>query len=285
MNCEETDMNFFAPEGKFPPAGMFTPPHLIALCISFVCIAAALFFSKNIKEGTLRRITLAIAVTVTLLECVKITYKFAINHTKIEFLDGWMPLFYCSLFIYTTWMALSKNPAVSATAASFIAGGGIVGGLAFLICPSTSLMLVPAWHFLSIHSMLYHSMMVYLGFLYLLHGKFIPGKKTFLRYIGFLLVFMIPCQLVNILTASFSLLGPHHGSNLMLLSEPLNMPFPFIYTIYDAAPWLYPILVMLVYIFIPFGVSALLYKLFQKCGWILNESKDLPDQKPTFSSF
>ncbi len=41
----------------------------------------------------------------------------------------------------------------------------IIGGIVFVIYPSTSLPIYPAFHFLSIHSFLFHGAMIYLGIL------------------------------------------------------------------------------------------------------------------------
>ena len=72
---------------------------------------------------------------------------------------------------------------------SFIVGGGILAGIAFLIFPTTSLMMHPIYHYLSIHSMLFHSLMVYLGIVCYLKKMFVFNKKGYLSYIVFCLIF------------------------------------------------------------------------------------------------
>ena len=47
----------------------------------------------------------------------------------------------------------------------FLATGGIIGGIVFIIMPTTSLPAYPMLHFLSLHSFFYHGVMVYIGLL------------------------------------------------------------------------------------------------------------------------
>ncbi len=247
-------MNIFAPEGQYPAAGMFTPPHLISLAICVVMIIVAVFLTKNMSDSMLKKTTIGIAIFVTVCEIVKIIYKFAVCGRKFSELDSWFPLYYCSLFIYVTWMALSRNEKIRNLGIAFLTCGCITGGSVFLVCPSTSLMMVPIWHFLSIHSMLFHSMMVYLGFIYILKGYFTPDKKQLLSYALILVVFMVPALLLNLI----------NGCNMMMLREPFNMPIAFVYDIYNAAPAVYTILAILVYYFVPFGISSLIYLIIKK---------------------
>ena len=50
----------------------------------------------------------------------------------------------------------------------------------------------------------------------------------------------------------------------MLVREPFNMPFKIVDIIYENAPWLYPLLASLVYIFVPYSISYLINKLITK---------------------
>ena len=47
----------------------------------------------------------------------------------------------------------------------FLSTGGIIGGIVFIIMPTTSLPKYPMLHFISLHSFLYHGIMVYIGLL------------------------------------------------------------------------------------------------------------------------
>ena len=47
----------------------------------------------------------------------------------------------------------------------FLSTGGIIGGIIFIIFPTTSLPTYPMFHFLSIHSFFFHGIILYLGLL------------------------------------------------------------------------------------------------------------------------
>lgn len=247
----------FAPEGVYEPAGMFTPAHFISLAFCIIILISAVFLTRNISEKNLRRVTLGMAIFFTVCEIVKIAYKFFICKRQLMDLDSWVPLYYCSLFIYTTWMSSCKNAYIRRIGDAFISCGCFSGGLAFLISPSTSLMIAPIWHFLSIHSMLFHTSMVYLSLMYIYKGLFQPTKKQLLHYIIILSLFMIPAATMNVI----------FGCNMMMLREPYNFPIRLAYIVYEFSPALWTLISAMVYCLVPFGVSSLIYliiiKLFQ----------------------
>ena len=63
----------------------------------------------------------------------------------------------------------------------FLMTGSVIGGIVFIIYPSTSLPRYPAFHILSIHSFFYHGIMVYLGLL-LNNSRYIELKKEDIKY-------------------------------------------------------------------------------------------------------
>ncbi len=248
-----TFFDIFAPEGKYPPCGMFTLPHIIALIISFIVIAICIFLSRHFKEQRIRNIVFILGIIVTVLEVIKISYKFFINHTPFVNLIEWMPLFFCSLYIYAALLAKSKNEIYRKVSDAYIGGGALIGGLVFLIFPTTSLNDVPIFHFLSLHSFFYHSCLVYSGIMYLCKGIFKPTLKNYIYYLYFVGgVIFIDC-----------LLNIYVGSNLMLLAEPVNFPLEIAYIVYDHVPWVFTLISIMVYLSLYF-VSMLLYKLIFK---------------------
>ena len=94
--------HFFAPLGAYKPAGMFTWPHIVAFIVCVLLIRGAFSVSKNIPWKSVIKITRLLAVVLTALELVKIGYNFYYGYTD---LDSWLPLSYCSLFIYACWMS------------------------------------------------------------------------------------------------------------------------------------------------------------------------------------
>ena len=124
---------FFAPEGVHPKAGIFSTAHIISLFICLLIIGAAIYFSRNISERGLTLITRVMAFVFASLEIIKIFYKFKNN--AVYQLDHWLPLAFCSLFIYALWMSGYGRGIVKKLGDMYIVGGCFCGGLAFLIFP------------------------------------------------------------------------------------------------------------------------------------------------------
>lgn len=242
----------FAPRDSenFPPCGMFSIEHIIALLITALCIAIGLYLSRNMTQKQIKTATKAVAITVTSLEGVKIGYNLAYDYTQ---LDAWFPLAFCSIFIYATWMAGFGHGFVERLGISFLVCGCPAAGTAFLIFPTTSLQLHPIYHYLCIYSMLFHGLMVYFGLLYILKGNYKPNKKMIGQYATVCAGFSAVALVLN---AVF-------GCNMMFLREPFNFPIDLIYLIHQAGPVVYSLLIFAVYIAL-FFVSLFIYKLKEK---------------------
>lgn len=238
--------------------GMFTPTHLI---VAALCLALVIFFvyrSRGMGERALDRVTLYIAIATTALECGKIAFNWA--HGALT-PNNWLPLTYCSFAIYAYWMiALGRGRARQA-GLGFAVGGGIVAGLTFLIIPMTSVATYPMLHFQSVYSMLYHSSMMYVGLSYFVNGYAKLDMAGYRRY----LLFALPaCLLALAVNLVYGLFGDFTLCNMMFLLYPYRLSdiAPFVGTVYAAAPAVYTIGAMAVYLTVPFFVPYGMAKLF-----------------------
>ncbi len=244
---------FFSPQDfdKFPPCGMFNIKHLIAIIVCTIMIILCLNYSlKNFDDFKVKKLTRIFAIIVAGLELIKITYNFYYGYTNV---DAWVPLAYCSLFIYSLFFAGYGSGLIEKLGRAFLVGGAIVGGTAFLISPSTSLMLHPLFHFLSFHSLFFHSAMIYFSLLYLIKGLFIPSIDNYKYYLLFFYPFMLIALIINLI----------FHSNLMFLREPFNFPIKFIVDLYNKAHITFPLIVGFSYsalYVIPFGIYSLFLK-------------------------
>lgn len=229
---------FFAPSGIYPPCGMFTPTHLIATGICILLVAVALFYSlKHYKQNMLNIPLKVLAVLLVVLESTKIAHSFINGNTN---LDSWLPLSYCSLFIYAVWMVAFGKSYFKKAGEAFITYGCPVAGLAFLIFPTTSLMNYPIWHFLSLYSMFFHSLMLFFGIIHLVKSPKL-NIKTYLCYISLIVISSIPAITLNVVK----------NCNLMNLREPYNIPIAFLQNLYSRSQWAYTALVLFAYLLIP----------------------------------
>lgn len=203
--------------------GIFTTWHFVAMGIFAISAVVALVISRNVKKETVVKLMRIVAIVVLIMEVFKIVIRMYKRATP----DGWMPLYFCSLFLYAIWFALSKNEFVSNMGYCFLVCGGIVASVCYTIYPSTALLLYPIWHPSSIHGFVYHWLMFYVGVLVLMRGLYKPKAKDFIYYLVFTTIFTIIALIINQFT----------DSNLMMISKPFGLPF--FYAVYNVSPILY----------------------------------------------
>ena len=263
--------NFFIWEADLEAAGlsacgMFSPTHLIVTFFCLVALVLALYFTRKMSDEQFRRLVFVFAIFVTVLECVKIGFNW--SHGGFT-PNRWLPLTFCSFSIYSYWLMASKNEKIRRFGVSFMAGGGIIGGLTFLVIPMTSVATYPMLHFQSFYSMVFHTLMMYVGISCVTRGYFTFGKGSFIRYLSAAIPALGLALVVSLVY--FFITGDIASCNMMFLVHPylLGKIIPFIGTVYSTV-WggglIYSLGAITVYStlpdFIPYGVYALL----KKCG-------------------
>lgn len=214
--------DFFAPSGAFPPAGIFSRFHFIMLALAAVIITVALLIFRHAKPKTVKIQIRFFALFLCTLEVIKIIFNLRTGHGSDP--NSYMPLYFCSIAMYAGLLAGFAKGFWKRVGEVFLATGGIVGGLAYLIYPLTSLTIYPPIHFISFHSFAYHSVMVYLGLL-LLITHYVQLKpedvdKHVLLITG-----------ISLIAYFFNLI---FHSNLMFVSQ--NYPGTFLEVIYKIFP-------------------------------------------------
>lgn len=238
---------FFARPGEYEACGVFTIQHFILMLITIVAVAIALKYT--IKKD-INKIIKKCTIFVCILEIFIIAFKIAVSGTSN--LNEYVPLYYCSLLLYTGLLSSFGKGKLKRTGDIFLATGGIVGGIIFIFFPTTSLPTYPMLHLVSIHSFIFHGIMLYLGLL-LNFTNYIKLELKDIKYYSILLG--IICILAYIVNTIF-------GSNLMFISE--NFPGTFIEIIYNFTGNFFTIFMILAQMFLPFyfvyGLRYLLVK-------------------------
>ncbi len=256
---------FFAPLNQYEAAGMFTIPHLVALLSCSLILIGGLWFSFHyLVEEHVIKVTRGIAWLVAVLELIKMIYKFYYGYTAI---DSWLPLSFCSLFIYATFMSGYGQGRVKKIGDAFILMGGAVGGISFLLMPTTSLMSYPIWHFLSVHSLLFHVLMIYLNGLYLRYYADQLTLKTY-KYFSF---YFLGAALLSLT------LNGYYGANLMIIQKPLRIPIECVQSLYHAQPYLYTCLAIASYLMAP-ALFAAMAKFFFTHRQLSEETTNQPQE-------
>lgn len=243
---------FFAKQGVYEPCGMFTAQHFILIAITLIGIVIALKRTENKKD--IKKIIRNCTIFVWLFEIIKIFFQIAMNGTHD--LNQYVPLYYCSLLLYSGLLSSFGKGKLKRVGDVFLATGGIVGGIVFILFPSTSLPSYPMIHFISIHSFIFHGIMVYLGLLINLNNYIELGRKDIKYYSSLIGVTCIIAFIVNKI----------FGSNLMFISR--NFPGTFIEIIYNITGKFFTAFMILAQMFLPFyfvyGILKLKEYVFRK---------------------
>ena len=126
------------------------------------------------------------------LEIIKIIFNLKTGNGSN--LNTYIPLYYCSILLYAGIFSSIGKGYIKKMGDVFLATDGIVGGILFLILPTTSITMYPMFHFISIQSFLYHGAMLYLG-LAINKTNYIELKSKDIIYYATLLFIM--CVLVS----------------------------------------------------------------------------------------
>ena len=149
-------------------------------------------------------------------------------------------------------MTKSKSENVNRTGYSYITMGGIMASCLYVLYPSTSLALYPAWHPASIHSLLYHFVMAFIGILILWKGLYIPNRKDSILYGIYVFIACLIGYFINELT----------GSNCMFLHNAFKLPILDDLLVYSHG--LYILLVVLAQAVGMFWLNYGIYNLIKK---------------------
>lgn len=231
---------FFAKPGKYAPCGIFNFKHLI-LCIATIFgISYAVRHTKIKEKNDVKKIIRILTLIMWALEVIKIIYNIIVgnghNMNKV------IPLYYCSILLYAGLLSSICTGTLERIGNVFLATGGIVAGIVYIIFPTTSLPEYPMFHILTIHSFFFHGTMIYLG---LIINKFnyIEIKKSDIKYYSLLVFIICVCAYV---VNSFC------GSNLMFISQ--DFPRTPITLIYRFTGKFFPIFMSVIQMTLPFYI-------------------------------
>lgn len=198
---------FFAAPGIYKACGLFTLGHLILALLTVCGIVLAL---KYTKKNNVKNIIRSCTIFVWVCEIVIIIFK--ISTGGIENVNNYVPLYFCSLLLYAGLLSSFAKGKVKRIGDVFLATGGIVGGMFYLIYPVTSIAIYPMFHLVSIHSFIFHGTMVYLGILINITNYVQINSKDIVYYFWLVLFVSFLASIVNRI----------FGSNLMFISQ--NFP-------------------------------------------------------------
>ena len=241
----------FSNIGDYEPCGIFTTDHFILIGITIICIFIALKFTANKSKEEVHSIIKCMTIIMCILEIVKISFN--LKQNSIYDVNTYMPLYYCSILLYAGLLSSFGNGVFKRAGDVCFATGSIIGGIVFIIYPSTSLPMYPAFHFLSIHSFLFHGTMIYLGIL-INKTQYIELEQNDIKYFA---------SVIGIMSIVALIVNKLFNGNLMFISN--NFPGTPIEIIYNLTKGgiLYTLIMVLAQMTLPFYITYVIIKKIQ----------------------
>lgn len=230
--------------GQIP--GLMSLSHLLFVVISIVLITVILVVTNKKTNEKILKLFKIFSVLFLILEILKIAWNLTLREEVS--INDWVPLYFCSLFIYASLLfAFIKNKEniFSKIAVRFLFYGGITGGSAFLLLPTTTLNVFPFLHVLSFHSLIYHSFMVVCSFWAL--RFFTPKLKDIKIYGISVLIVEVAVIIINVI----------FETNFMLLSKPFDIAI--LEYVYNIIPNLFPVILSIGQMLVTFYGGYLVY--------------------------
>ena len=232
----------FSRPGTYPACGMFNITHFVAMTICFIAVITCVILTRKITTKKMNKVIKITAIIITVLELIKMAFN--IYYEGFYYLNNIIPLHYCSLFIYSLWMAGFGKTIIKNIGESFLAGGCIIAGGFFLIMPSSSLLIFPIFHYQCLYSLLFHSLMLYFGLMYFIKRFFELTIKNYIYYVIFVSIFCVLAFSINEITG---IINNINTTNLMFIREPWGLPLDFLVDIYNIHPYLYSLCIYIAY--------------------------------------
>ena len=246
----------FAYPGEYEPCGLFTIYHFKLIIITIIGIAIALKKTINKSKEDVKKIIKRCTIVMWLFEIIVISFKLCTG--DIKNVNNYVPLYYCSLLLYAGALASFAKGTLKRVGEVFLATGGIIGGIVFIIFPTTSLPSYPILHFVSLHSFLFHGIMVYLGIL-INATQYIELKASDIKYYA---------GLVGIVSVLAFIINNIFDSNLMFISKNFpRTPIEYIYKF--TGPFFTPVVSiaqMTLPFYVIYGIKSIYF--FRRNKWI-----------------
>lgn len=244
-------MAFFAGRGEYPAAGLFSGGHIFMLICCLVALTIMIVTLLKKQSSNPYKVVRIVAVAVFVLEIVKTVWGLSAGRY-----DAWydyLPIWFCSLFIPFSLLAGFGKGKVRELALSFMYYGGLIGGSTYLVFPTTSIGRYPFWHFITFHSMFFHTIMIFMA-LYIVKNQLIKPSMKDMK--GYVLLIIGACVLAYVVNENL-------GTNYMFLAKPASNNALLQLALAIAGP-LYPVLITLWQAFVSFFMALGLYQLYAK---------------------
>lgn len=238
----------FAKPGQYKACGLFSYEHFALIISTVIGIFIALKCTKINNKNDVKKVITKTTILVWILEIVKIIFNLKIGNGNN--INTYVPLYYCSILLYAGIFSSIGKGVIKRVGDVFLATGGIVAGIVFIIFPTTSILTYPIFHYISMQSFIYHGAMIYLGIIINKYKYIKLEEKDILYYAVLILVICIIAYILNCI----------FDSNLMFISK--DFPASPITILYKLTGKAFPIVMTVGQMTLPFyliyGIKKLL---------------------------
>lgn len=209
-------MLFFTPEGNIPSGdgfSLFGWQHLLMLAVLGTYTVLSLRWMRRLSEQRLNRLLRVLGGVMLGLEVLKDFILAVIGAFSI----GYLPLHLCSLAMFVC-LYYGAHPR-SNSCGQILYSVCFPGAMCALLFPDWTML--PILHFQSLHSFLYHTLLVQVSLAPVVTGRIRPGVGQVWKSVTFLVLTALPVGLLNrLLHTNYMFLGhPSAGSPLELLGS------------------------------------------------------------------
>lgn len=188
--------------GVYVPGKLFTPLHfLVSAIVLSLIILSAWYVTKKRSEKLVKGIYLAIWITLTSVEVIKMIWE-SVSGMSVSFeTTGILPLYPCSVIMYTLPFTIWGTEKLKNMANGYTCTIGLLGAAINFVYPGTALPNYSVLSFVGLHALLYHGAMLFIVITLLStkqHSYGFAKKWTDLLLPSIpMLVFSVPANIVN----------------------------------------------------------------------------------------
>lgn len=242
---------FFSKSGEVAPYEMFSFTHMVMLSL---CILA-LFFMLNKTRGAsqkqVKRIVKGSAYILWALEFLKIIFNLFSGNADEP--NTYIPLYFCSITLYAAVLSgWAKGYTAKRIGDVFLVVGGIIGGAVYIFMPTTTAGVYPAFHFITIQSYILHTVMIFLGELYIVTDYIKLRLKDIIYY----------ASTVSVISLIAWVFNYFFDSNLMFVSK--DFPGTLVGVLYDLTGRFFPLAITFIQAVPPFYLIYGIIKLYKR---------------------
>lgn len=183
------------------PGRLFSPLHLIFSAFLLALIIHSAFRIAKKSENKQRKLLLTLWALFVILEIVKTLYEAFLGKSVRFEVGGVLPLYPCSVYLYTLPFCFSKNRRVRLAACGYLFTVGFLGAAINFVYPANVLSNYSCISFMGFHTLFFHGTMLFSMLVMLFSGYHryngVEKPWEFILPAMPMLIMSIPANIIN----------------------------------------------------------------------------------------